>query len=181
MVADPLVTPLAEDLLGCLSQEIAKVAVPPKYVQFRVGAVVDHLISETEDECRSGLAWVRPVTFFPASGTFPAQDETPMAKGTQAWAVTFELGVIRCAPTGDERTLPTAGQWENTFRAVMDDAAAMRRAVCCFGELKTGRVRNGLVPGPWLPLSVQGGCVGGVMTVTVQGPACDCVEAGPAS
>lgn len=178
---DPLVTPLAEELLACFAQEIAKVDTPPKYVQFRTGTVTDHLLSSSEDECCEGLAWVRPVTFFPSSSTFPTQDDTPTPKGTQGWAVVLELGAIRCAPVGDEHSIPTGAEWESAFRAVNDDAAAMRRALCCFGELKPGRVRNGLIPGAWEPLSVQGGCTGGVMTVTLRGPACDCEDAGPAS
>lgn len=179
--ADLAVTPLAEDLLACLAQEVAKVEKPPLYVQFRTGDVVDHLISETEDECCSGLAWVRVVTVFPSSDTFPAQDEVPRSGGVAAWAVTLEMGVIRCAPTGDERTLPTGAQWEANFRAVQDDAAAMRRALCCFGDMEPRRWKNALVVQPWLPISVQGGCTGGVMTLTVRVPACDCSEAGPAS
>lgn len=178
---DPLVVPLAEELLVCFAQELAKVDQPPKYVQFRTGTVVDHLLSSSQDECCEGLAWVRVAQFFPTSATFPVQDETPTPKGTQAWAVVLELGAVRCAPIGDEHSIPTAAMWEANFRAIMDDAAAMRRALCCFGEAKPGRLKNGLLPGSWEPLSVQGGCSGGVMTVTVRGPACDCLEVGPAS
>ena len=178
---DPLVVPLAEELLVCFAQELAKVDLPPKYVQFRTGTVVDHLLSTSEDECCEGLAWVRVAQFYPASGTFPVQDESPQPKGTVAWAVVLELGAVRCAPVGDEHAIPTADQWDANFRAVLDDAAAMRRALCCFGEAEPRRLKNGLLPGAWEPLSVQGGCSGGVMTVTVRGPACDCSEAGPAS
>jgi len=182
MATDPLVMPVARELLACLEQEVAKLDSPPKYVQLRTGAVVDHLISETEDECCSGLAWVRPVTFFPSSSAFPAQDDVPTPKGVQAWAVTLEIGAIRCAPTPPAQKIPTADQWDTVTQAVMDDAAAMRRALCCFGELPEGRGRiKSMLPGPWLPLDLSGGCAGGVMTVTVRGPACDCAEAGPTS
>ena len=63
---------------------------------------------------------------------------------------------------------------------MISPVSAMRRAVCCFIEAQQGRARNVLV-GQWLPLDVQGGCVGGTMTVTVRGPACDCADAGPVS
>jgi hypothetical protein len=180
MVADPLVMPLAQELLACLDQEIRKVAAPPAYVQLRAGNVVAHLLSTYQDECCEGLAWVRPAAFFPSSGTFPVQDAAPVRGGQRAWAVTLELGAVRCAPTGDENSVPTAEEWEATVQAVMDDAAAMRRAICCFIDAKAGRSAR-VLAGIWQPIDVQGGCVGGIIPVTVQGPVCDCAEAGPTS
>lgn len=179
-VADPVVMPLARELLDCYEQEIAKVLHPPRYIQFRPGNVVDHLISTFEDECCDGLAWVRPSTFFPSSTVFPTPDTVPQAKGVSAWAITLELGAIRCAPTPGENAIPTGEEWDDTVQAVMDDAAAMRRAICCFIEARQGRIRR-VLPGQWQPVSVQGGCVGGILPVTILGPACDCSEAGPES
>lgn len=180
MVADPMVMPLARELLECLEQEIAKVSSPPAYVQLRTGAVVDHLLSSNEDECCSGLAWVRPATFFPSSDVFPAQDDTPTPKGITGWGVQLELGAIRCAPVGDENSIPTAADWDAVTQAVMDDAAAMRRAVCCFVEQVERRAKIVVVQ-PWLPVAIEGGCTGGAMSLTIRAPACDCSEAGPAS
>jgi hypothetical protein len=178
--ADPLVMPLALELLACLDQEIQKVANPPARVGLRPGTVVDHLLSTTEDECCDGLAWVRPVNFFPSSGTFPAQDESPLPKGISAWAVNLEMGAVRCSPTPEPTSIPDQAEWLAVVQAVMDDAAAMRRALCCFIDARPGRART-VIPGLWQPLSVQGGCVGGILQVTLRGPACDCSEAGPES
>lgn len=178
--ADPMVMPRARELLLCLEQEIAKVLDPPTYVQLRTGAVVPHLISENEDECCAGLAWVRPVSFWPSSDAFPGQDEAPQPKGVAGWAITLELGAIRCAPTPDAGSLPTAAEWDAITQAVMDDAAAMRRAICCYIEAMPSRARN-VLPGLWQPLDTSGGCAGGVMTVTLRAPACDCSDAGPES
>lgn len=175
--ADPSVMPLARELLDCLEQEIGKVLNPPRYVQLRTGNVVDHLLSTHEDECCDGLAWVRPSSFFPSSAVFPTQDPAPVKGGTRAWAITLELGAVRCAPTPDADRIPTADEWDAVTQAVMDDAAAFRRAICCFELAHKGRV----LPGVWQPLSIQGGCVGGILPVTIQGPACDCSEAGPES
>ncbi len=179
-VSDPLVMPLARDLLECYDLELLKIDQPPVYVQLRAGNVVAHLLSTYQDECCEGLAWVRPVTFVPSSGAFPVQDPAPVKGGVRAWAVTLELGYVRCAPVGDENTIPTADEWDATVQGVMDGAAAMRRALCCFIDAeprRSGRV----LAGAWQPIEVQGGCVGGIMPVTIQGPACDCSEAGPAS
>lgn len=176
-ISDPVVMPLARELLECLEQEMAKVENPPAYVQLRSGNVVAHLASTTQDECCEGLAWVRPALFAPSSAVFPVQDPAPIKGGTRAWAITLEMGAVRCAPTPDETRIPTADEWDEVTQAVMDDAAAMRRALCCFAE-----TRNGLVlPGVWQPLDAQGGCVGGIMPITVRGPACDCSDAGPDS
>lgn len=182
MVADPLVMPLARELLDCFEVEIAKVSDPPTYVGLRPGTVVDFLLSTGHDECCQGLAWVRPAGFLPSSRTFPAQDETPIGDppGTRAWAVTLELGAVRCAPTPDANAIPTTAQWDDVTQAVMDDAAAMRRAICCFIAASPSRKKR-TVPGLWQPVAVQGGCVGGVIPVTILGPACDCPEAGEGS
>lgn len=179
-VSDPLVMPTARELLECLAQEIAKVENPPKYVQLRPGSVVDHLLSTTSDECCEGLAWVRPASFYPNSAVFPTQDVSPQPKGVGAWAFTLELGAVRCAPTPDADSIPTGAEWDAVTQAVMDDAAAMRRAICCWIDAVQGRAKR-VLPGTWTPLAVEGGCVGGVLPVTFRGPACDCDEAGPES
>lgn len=179
-VSDPLVMPLARELLECYEQELAKLEVPPVYIQLRAGNVVSHLLSTFQDECCEGLAWVRPASFFPSSGPFPLPDSAPQPKGVSAWNVVLELGYVRCAPTGDEERIPTGDEWDETVQGVMDAAAAMRRAVCCFTDSRPGRSKN-VLPGTWQPIEVQGGCVGGLMPVTLRGPACDCSEAGPES
>lgn len=179
-IYDPLVMPLAREMLECFEQELLKVEGPPRYVQLRAGNVVAHLLSTYQDECCEGLAWVRPSSFFPSSTAFPTQDPAPIKGGTRAWAITLELGAVRCSPVGDENVIPTGEQWDDTVQAVMDDAAAMRRALCCFIDAKPGRSAK-VLPGVWQPIDVQGGCVGGILPVTIMGPACDCSEAGPES
>lgn len=179
MISDPMVMPLAYELLACLEEEISKVEIPPKYIGLRPGQVVDHLMSATgQDECCEGLAWVRPALFIPSSGVFPVQDEQPLPGGTRAWAVTFELGTVRCAPTPNETSIPTNAEWNAVVQAVMDDAAAMRRAICCFIAADPVKRQKYTLPLEWQPLDTEGGCVGGTLQVVVRGPACDCSEAG---
>lgn len=177
-VSDPLVMPLAEQLLECFVTELAKVEQPPAAVHLRPGISPVAWVSQHENECCSGLGWIRVDSFFPSSDVFPTQDDTPPPKGTAAWAIVLELGVFRCAPSPDEDDIPSAAQWADVVQTVMDDAAAMRRAICCLTD-QHGRQR--VLPGQWVPLDVQGGCAGGYMTVTVKGPACDCADAGPES
>ncbi len=179
-VRDPLVMPLARELLDCYRQELAKLESPPQHIGLRPGAVVDFLLSTNDDECCEGLAWVRPAAFFPSSTVFPNQDQIGQKQGTTGWAVTLEMGIVRCAPTPDENSIPSDDDWDEVTQAVMDGVAAMRRAICCFIAQGINRAQN-LVPGTWEPVSVQGGCVGGILPVTLRGPACDCVDAGPES
>jgi hypothetical protein len=177
-LSDPMASPLAYEMLACFEQELDKEATPPKYRGRRPGQVVDHLLSTTSDECCEGSAWVRVASFFPSSGKFPEQDQDPLNSGTRAWAVTLELGVVRCAPTPDENSIPSTAQWNAVADAVDDDAASMRRAICCFIEASPTARRGYVLPLDWQPLDVEGGCVGGTLRVIVRGPACDCAEAG---
>lgn len=175
-ISDPMVMPLAREMLACLRDAMADNPLPPARVGLRPGTVVDHLMSSLgDDECCEGLAWVRPGDFYPSSGTFPLQDEQPNKQGTLAWSVTLELGAIRCAPTPNAESIPSEEEWEATTQAVMDDAAALRRAICCFVEADHRRLQR-VLPGIWTPLAVQGGCVGGILPVTIRAPHCDCAE-----
>lgn len=177
-IFDPVVMPLARELLACLEQEVDKVLNPPLYRGLRPGQVVDHLLSTTSDECCSGLAWVRVAGFVPSSADFPTPDSNPALGLTRAWAITLEMGVVRCSPTPDETLIPTNEQWDTVVQAIMDDAAAMRRAICCFIDIDPVKRTKSVLPLEWTPLDVEGGCVGGTLQVVVRGPACDCAEAG---
>ncbi len=181
VVADPLVMPLLRQMMTCYEQELAKLADPPNSIGIRPGTVVDFLLSMADDECCSGLAWGRPAGFYPSSTQFPTQDTVAQKQGTRAWAVTLELGYVRCAPTPDANAIPSNAEWDEVTQAVMDAAAAMRRAICCWIDAgPPGRAQR-ILPGLWEPVAVQGGCVGGFLPVTILGPACDCPDAGPTS
>lgn len=177
-LTDPLATPMAYELLACLEEELDKTASPPRYRGRRPGQTVAHLISTTSDECCEGSAWVRVAEIVPSSSQFPLQDTEPVPQGTSSWAVTLEMGVIRCAPTPDENSIPSSAAWNAVSDAVDDDAAAMRRAICCFIALNPGYRARGVLPLEWQPIEVEGGCVGGTHQIIVRGPACDCAEAG---
>jgi hypothetical protein len=180
-IADPLVMPLALELLDCYRQELAKLADPPANIGIRPGATVDFLMSTVRDECCEGLGWVRPAAFYPASAVFPVQDPAPQKTGVLGWAITLDLGYVRCAPTPDENEIPDEDTWLSVTQGVMDAAAAMRRAICCFIDADRANRLQKVLPGIWQPVDVEGGCVGGILPVTLRGPACDCADAGPTS
>lgn len=169
-ITDPGVLPLAETLLGCLQAALGDVADPPANVSLRVGTQVELLLSQTRDECCEGVGWVRVVSIYP-SAVFPQPDLESVRCWPLQWAAVLELGVARCAPTPEGDELPTPDDWNTIGEAVLSDAAAMRRALCCFAEADPDRM---YLAGLWQPLPVDGGCLGGAMQVTVAVDACDC-------
>lgn len=179
-ISDPLVTPLMLELLECYEQELAKVADPPLHIGVRPGSIVDFLLSTSSDECCEGLGWVRPAAFEPLGFQTDQRLAAASNIGIIGWQVTLELGIVRCAPTPDENAIPSQADWLAVAIAVNDASAAMRRAICCFIDAVPGRAKK-VQAGAWQPVAVQGGCVGGLMLVTIQGPACDCIDAGSSS
>lgn len=175
-VVDETVAPLALALLERLRVEMGKVPTPPAKVEIRPGDQVAALISTAEDECCGGLAWVRVDLVYPSTVGFPAYEAGPHKCGPGRLAVLLEVGAMRCAPVGDADTLPTAEEWAAAALAVLDDRAALRRAICAFMGLESNRGRLFSV-GQGSPLPVQGACTGAVDSVTVSVQPCDCARA----
>lgn len=171
---DLSLTPVIDDLLACLADEVALVADPPAQVMLRPGTQIELLLSTTRDECCEGLAWVRPVSIYP-SASFPVQDADYRHCWPVQWAAVLEMGVARCAPTPEASQLTSAQEWDAVTHAVLDDAAAMRRAMCCFTMLRPDWM---YLIGLWQPIATEGGCLGGTMLVTVMLGDCDCDRTG---
>ncbi len=162
-MAEPTELVLADTLLACLRQQLEINPNPPARVCLRVGAEVRQDLSEYEDECCDGLAYVKVNQIYP-SMTFPEPDDGSVGCAT-TWVVDLEMGVFRCLPMGDEKSLPTCEEWTNATTQVAYDSAAMRAAVSCFqATLEPGQ--ESLVRS-WTPLSSEGGCAGGTQEVTV--------------
>lgn len=172
MIDDTVAFPVLEALAACLCQEIAAADLPePCFCGVLAGQLVanEHCGSEdcAGDGCTGGQAWVRLAGVYPSS-QFPVQDQDQATCATLL-AVEIEVGVARCAPVVSdeggamEGDAPTLAQWHATTRLQMADMAAMRRAVlCCLGA----RSRDYLL-GAYAPFGPEGGCVGGIWTVTV--------------
>lgn len=183
-MADTMIQPLAQDLLDCFcaalitehgTTTMVNGGTLPGECCFRVGELASMDASQFEDLCCSGLAWLRVADIFSTSTDFPAPDTTVVWSGCgpMAWGVTFELGVMRCAPTGDISTIPTCDEWTALQVNVMKDAKAMRQAFCClFAQLDPSSV----AVGSWAPLPTTGGCAGGTWQVTVQVRNTECCE-----
>lgn len=177
-VSDTTVAPIAADLVLCLAAELAKVPNPvvhtPRPVCLRPGDRVDLLISQTQDECCEGLSWVRLARMYPSGQQqFPLQDGYVTPCDVLRWAVVFELGAVRCAPTAEAEDLPTCDEWTDTTLNEYDDLAALRRAVCCYQQQHTDRL---ISQDAGEPITTEGGCTGVTLLVTIDAPSCDCTE-----
>lgn len=156
----------AETLLICLGIATADISAPPAGLSLRSGAAIALDISQDQNECCGGLAWVRVGDEYPST-QFPSEDGDIGGCGVASWAVELEMGVARCAPVGDINNTPTYDEHYALARVLEEDSAALRRTICCFvnqWRAKGWRVSVGRLSkfGP------EGGCVGTIVTLTAQ-------------
>lgn len=167
---DLAVYPLLLQALACLEAQVGTLESPPRYVQLRPGVAFTAGLSQMEDECCEGSAWIRVVNIVPTDD-FPTPRTGPGNCQPMALAVDLELGILRCAPTRSDVNadeIVRGVQWSEAVRLTMNDAAALRRTACCIAAL----VDNYTI-GTWSPQQVEANCMGGTMSMTIQAPACD--------
>lgn len=149
----------------------------PAEICHRPGAEVPFSLGLGQDECCSGLGWVRIAGIDPVVDPQQAQDPDFNRCMPPQRRITLELGVARCNPYGTTNGGPDCDTWTALALRMDLDALRMRQAVCCFGDLpETGEGGTGayqVMPGSWEPLEASGLCAGGLMTVVVW---TDCAE-----
>lgn len=163
-------------LVACLESVFEPDAGAPAEICHRPGDQVPFNIGLSQNECCTGLAWVR------IQGIDPVIDPLSMTQSdfnpcnTTGRLVTLELGVVRCNPFGTNDAGPTCEEWTALAARIDLDATAMRRAVCCARDalVTDDTFVTDVLPGSWAPLESSGGCAGGSMTVTVQLECEDC-------
>lgn len=172
------VSDAAQQLLSCFDVALHEGPNPPadEHICLRVGEV-PFSVGLSEDLCCSGFAWVRVLRIFP-SVSFPQQDSSPNNCQRSSYAVEFEMGAVRCLPFGDVQAGASCAEWTSVFLQVDEDAASMRRAVCCLFDMIDAGMTNAvqIVKGDWTPIDGQGMCIGGTMRVTVQIDCNECAE-----
>lgn len=175
--SDPIATPVATALLACLTAQMNELPSPPSKIEMRAGAESGPLIGPNVDECCAGLAWVRVASVYPSWDSFPAPDTTWLPCGPLAYAVVLEMGSAFCMPWANSDDSfenldpPSTADWAGAATTLMQHQTLMRRAAaCCFAPTQRRAV------GEWNPLSVEGGCLGGTLrvTVSVMAPCADC-------
>lgn len=124
-----------------------------------------------EDWCCAGFAWVRVAGIDPQT---PQPGDQTGGCGITTWQVTLEMGVARCHPVGDASAGPTCAQMTEVALLAQQDAAAMRRAVCCLApQVEADGTGRWGVTG-WEPFGPEGACTGGTMGVIVIVDQCQC-------
>lgn len=169
---------IADALRACLESTFTGDTGKPAEICHRPGDIAPLNIGTDQDECCTGLGWVRVVTVEPVvePGATETADYNPC--DIYRLRVTLEMGVARCNPVGTRSAGPTCEQWTELAFRMDQDRAVMRRAVCCLqAETGAGPEEDPylVLAGPWLPLESSGGCAGGTLTVTVY---TDCNECG---
>jgi len=166
--------PVVQALKDCYCTQLQLVSTPVADCCIRPGEVA-YGISLTQDECCSGLGWVRVVNW---GAGFPGPEEQPTRCLPTQWRLDLELGAVRCAPVGTAETLPTCEEWTAAHNLMMEDAMARRQAVAgCFA---TGDPNRLVSFGEWQPIGPEGRCVGGTLSITVEVLPCDeCEEPAP--
>lgn len=159
------VSDTAQALLSCFEDELTSSPnpIPLKNICLRVGEIPFD-VEDGTDLCCEGFAWVRVVRIYP-SVRFPQQVDDPNNCNVSSYAIELEMGAIRCMPFERDCDIWTAAALQ-----VDADAAAMRRALCCY---RPTVVTDQVLAGEWTPVGSDGGCIGGTMTITVQA---DCLE-----
>lgn len=165
---DTLLYPIAQELLACLCTALeanANEEFPaPGICCIRAGDSTIQDMDGITDECCTGMAYVRIDGFYPTGGPTspfpsPSSDFALNKCAPYAWGLQMEIGVFRCMSTG---ILPCE-DWGYVALRQMNDAKAMRSAVCCF--MRT-RDQGDVAMGSWSPKGRDGGCIGGIMPVT---------------
>lgn len=119
----------------------------------------------------SGEAWVRVGAVVPSS-TFPIPDTGRTVCEYGTFAVTFTLGIYRCAPTLDDRANPpTTAQNAAALVIQLQDRALLAQVARCVMRADD----RGWLMGAWAPIDPSGGCMGSALTLTVAVDDClDC-------
>lgn len=166
MTAPAELTTVVLAVLECLRTQVAALDNPPANIMLRPGDRTEALLSMFRDECCEGLAWVRPGPVYPSTINFPEQDQVVTNCGPERWASMLEIGLVRCAPTPDAESLVSADEWNAATMQILEDSAALRRTLYCLESdpVMTDRL---WLPGTWTPTPTEGGCMGGLLPLTV--------------
>ena len=162
---------IAQELLACLEAALLAGPNPPpaNRIMLRAGAEVTPMLSTVDDECCSGLGWVRIKRI---SGVRGLAELDNVSCFTTERTLELEIGVARCMPTPTPSALVTEDQWTQVALQLDADQGAMEAAICCaFPDLDDVLAEESAA-GEYLPFGVDGNCIGGTMSVFVRMRVC---------
>ena len=168
---------VADALRACLDVAFTGDTGKPAEICHRPGAEVPFSLGLTQDECCSGLAWVRIAGIEPVQDPQSAEDANASPCDIYGRRITLEIGVARCNPFGTSQAGPDCDTWTELALRMDQDAVRMRQAVCCLSTALLNDTVSGVErvrAGAWEPLEASGLCAGGQMTVVVWMDCTDC-------
>lgn len=158
----------AQQLLECFREAISEVSdpIPDEYVCLRFGNQVNPSLGTVQDECCTGLAWVRVVQ---VEGLQDPSDPAFNACLHSQRRLTLELGTARCIPFGSVEQGPTCDQWTAAALRMDSDHAAMERALCCFRDTVQDLpfAPEVITVGVYEPLGPDANCISGTLQITM--------------
>ena len=162
---------VADALRACLDGAYDGDAGKPAEICHRPGSEAPLSAGLSQDECCSGLAWVRVARIDPVVEPLDSENVEYNPCVHPERRITVELGAARCNPFGSAERGPSCDEWTALALRMDQDAAAMRRAVCCFQESSVDvydpAKADRIIGGSWEPIESSGACAGGIMTVVV--------------
>ncbi|MFJ2675130.1 hypothetical protein [Streptomyces sp. NPDC087525] len=166
---------LAQQLLTCLHAELdaGPAPIPADKVCLRAGETIPISAGTAENEA-CGVAWVRVVGISPAQVLIPGGADSEPNCAASAWQIELEMAAVRCLPYGTVAAGPSCDEWTAAALLMDADAAAMRRALCCFTPVVTDNFPvAAAAPGAWVPHGPEGGALWSTQSVLVT---LDCSE-----
>ena len=125
-MADTTIKPILLELSACLCAELADPSLCFCDVIAGMGIPVDYV-----SDC-NGVAYVRLITSYPSTD-FPTPDTRNGCNSLLAFQV--GVGVLRPAPKMDHQGNVDPADVKTTSLQVLDDVAAIRKAIrCCFAS-----------------------------------------------
>lgn len=158
------ITARLEAIAACLCAEIEdpENGVPKVCFCGLVPGEIPPAVYSGNCEVACGMAWVRLVTLYPATGigiasTEPVRCDVPLG-------IDVEVGMLRCMSVGDERgNLPSDLEQHEAVALQMADAMVMLKALLCCDAIPSGDV----IIGQYQTLGPEGGLVGGFFTLSM--------------
>lgn len=156
-------------LLACLTVGVQALANVPANIGFLPGQEFTEDISIYNDMCCSGTAFVRHASTYPSGENFPAPDTGQSPCSPLAWGTVWEIGVMRCIPSGSAAQTISMAQWNDANSQYFIDSQALRAAACCYKTTyASGPGDAGILIGQVQPIGPQGGCLVATLSVTIQ-------------
>lgn len=153
--------PILDELRACLCAKVPDAC----FCGFIIGD--DIPVEYAGDSCDQGAAYVRLLSVYPSTVSFPAQDSVNVVGALRAYQIS--VGILRGAPYGDGLEPPEPDDVNAYSLAIMDDMQTIWETIsCCLTGDKFEEADPQVLRGLYTPIPVSGGVGGGEWSLTIQ-------------